>query len=166
MAWSGEGEAPPFGGERGTPDAASPFGAGADDVLAPEGRADADAPAFDGPADEAPTDGGGRLAPDRPRAPPRLDEETLTARVRGNPDDLEAVEALATLLEASDRDAELFALLSARIDEGDEKTRHALAPRQRAVLGRPARRARRRAPGRSRALRAIAGRARRPSRRP
>lgn len=77
-----------------------------------------------------------------PRALPRVDEETLTARVRANPDDLEAVEALATLLEHSDRDAELFALLSARIDEGDERTRHALAPRRRAVLERLARQAR------------------------
>ncbi|HEU4411831.1 MAG TPA: tetratricopeptide repeat protein [Polyangiaceae bacterium] len=76
------------------------------------------------------------------RALPRVDEETLTARVRANPDDLEAVEALATLFEASDRDAELFALISARMDEGDERTRRALAPRRRAVLERLARQAR------------------------
>ncbi|HEU4539454.1 MAG TPA: hypothetical protein VFS00_35285, partial [Polyangiaceae bacterium] len=78
----------------------------------------------------------------RPAAPPPVDEELLTARVRANPDDLDAVAQLATLLEASDRDAELFALLSARIDEGDERTRQALAPRQRAVLERLARVAR------------------------
>jgi tetratricopeptide (TPR) repeat protein len=77
-----------------------------------------------------------------PHAPPPVDEERLTARVRANPEDLEAVEALAVLFEASDRDAELFALLSARIDEGDERTRRALVPRQRAVLGRLAREAR------------------------
>jgi tetratricopeptide (TPR) repeat protein len=69
--------------------------------------------------------------------------EQLTAKVRANPEDLEAVLGLAAVLERLGRDLELFALLSARIEEGDEETRTTVLPLQRAVLGRLAEAARR-----------------------
>jgi tetratricopeptide (TPR) repeat protein len=69
--------------------------------------------------------------------------EQLTSRVRANPEDLEAVLSLATVLERLGRDLELFALLSARIEEGDDETKAAVMPLQRAVLSRLATAARR-----------------------
>jgi hypothetical protein len=69
--------------------------------------------------------------------------EQLTSKVRANPEDLGSVLALAGVLERLGRDLELFALLSARIEEGDEETKAAVLPLQRAVLARLAAAARR-----------------------
>ncbi len=132
---SSPGEAEPSGAGDDAPSGAgggeAPAGAAEGEL---GGRAGAWSPADGWERDDEPARAGPR--------PPPVDEELLTARVRANPDDIGAVEALADLLEAGDRDAELFALLSARIDEGDDRTRQALAPRQRAVLARLARDAR------------------------
>lgn len=62
--------------------------------------------------------------------------ELLTQRVRANPDDDEAVEALIDVLERLSRFHELLALLSARIDEAPEGQRAAFWSRRRAVLTR------------------------------
>lgn len=62
--------------------------------------------------------------------------EHLTASVRADPSRLDVVIELAALLERLGRDLELFALLSARLEEGDDDTRAALAPRARATLER------------------------------
>ncbi len=68
--------------------------------------------------------------------------ERLSDRLRGNPRDRATVLALADVLDRLGRDLELFALLSARMDEGDADERRALAPARRAVLARLAERAR------------------------
>ncbi len=68
--------------------------------------------------------------------------ERLSDRLRGNPRDRATVLALADVLDRLGRDLELFALLSARMDEGDDDERRALAPARRAVLARLADRAR------------------------
>jgi hypothetical protein len=60
--------------------------------------------------------------------------ERLTDRVRANPQDHEAVVALADALERLGRRLDLLALLSARIEEGDDEVRRELGPRRRAVL--------------------------------
>ncbi len=62
--------------------------------------------------------------------------EQLTASVRADPSRLDVVLELAALLERSERDLELFALLSARLEEGDAETRAALSPLARATLTR------------------------------
>lgn len=60
--------------------------------------------------------------------------DQLTARVRGNPRDHEAVLELADVLERLGRRMDLLALLSARMEEGGEEVRRELSPRRRAVL--------------------------------
>lgn len=68
---------------------------------------------------------------------PSVDElliERLTARVRANPDDHEAVFALIDALSHAHRYLDLLALISARIEEGDDELRAALLPKKRDVL--------------------------------
>jgi len=60
--------------------------------------------------------------------------ERLTDRLRANPDDHEVALELADALSRLGRDMELFALLSARIEEGGEDVRHELWSRRREVL--------------------------------
>lgn len=60
--------------------------------------------------------------------------ERLSARIRANPDDRDAVFELIEVLHGARRYLDLLALLSARIDEGDDELRAALIPRRRAVL--------------------------------
>jgi tetratricopeptide (TPR) repeat protein len=62
--------------------------------------------------------------------------EALLARVKGDPNDDDAVGELVDLLGRHGRDAELFALLSARWEDATEEERVAMIPRQRAVLER------------------------------
>ena len=68
--------------------------------------------------------------------------EDLTAKLRANPSDHAIALTLARLLTALGKDLELLALLSARIEEGDERARADLEPMRRDVLGRLARTAR------------------------
>ena len=68
--------------------------------------------------------------------------EQLAEQVRADPTNLGVVLELAGLLEHLGRDMDLFALLSARLEEGDEETRGVLLPLQRAVLRRLAEQAR------------------------
>lgn len=89
-------------------------------------------------------------APPSPMATLSLDEDTgelvaadddarieqLSAAVRADPSRLDVVLELASLLERAGRDLELYALLSARLEEGDDETRSALVPRARDALGR------------------------------
>ena len=86
------------------------------------------------------------LAP-APHAPPSLpaaspdparDEElaqTLTDRLRGDPDNHAVAVQLADVLARLERHLELFALLSARLEDASEDVRTELLPRQREVLG-------------------------------
>lgn len=60
----------------------------------------------------------------------------LTEQVKADPSNLEAVLELAALLEKLKRDLDLFALLSARLEEGDEETRETLQPLHQAALQR------------------------------
>ncbi len=100
-----------------------------------------------------------RTCPPRPRRPfaldgavregvhddPDADEalaDRLADRVRASPHDRVAVLALCDVLDRLGRDLELFALLSARMDEGEADEVAALAPRRRTVLARLAARAR------------------------
>lgn len=69
--------------------------------------------------------------------------DSLAERVRADPTNLEVVLELSGLLEKLGRDLDLFALLSARLEEGDEETRETLRPLQIAVLRRLAEGARR-----------------------
>ena len=62
--------------------------------------------------------------------------EALLARVKADPGDEPAIEALIELLSRLGRDLELFALLSARLDEASDEERPRLIPRQRATLER------------------------------
>ena len=71
----------------------------------------------------------------------RLVQE-LTDRLRGDPRDHATAMALAGALERLGRDLDLLALLSARLDEGDEDERREVTPLRRAVLLRLAREAR------------------------
>jgi tetratricopeptide (TPR) repeat protein len=95
-------------------------------------------------AEEAPTPARPTLeAPERPSASapsaaeaPTADEddlavERLTERLRADPNDRSVVLALADALSRRGRDLELLALLSARIDEGDDDLRAELLPRRR-----------------------------------
>lgn len=68
--------------------------------------------------------------------------EELTAKLRANPNDHAIALLLARLLTALGRDLELLALLSARIEEGDDAARADLVPMRRDVLDRLARAAR------------------------
>src|SRR5262249_54177206 len=74
------------------------------------------------------------------------DDETvvdrLTDRLRADPNDNETAIALADALERLGRDLDLLALVSARIEEGDEAARAAFEPRRRGVLVRLAGQAR------------------------
>ena len=69
--------------------------------------------------------------------------QQLTERVRADPTDHATSMALADVLARLGRDLELFALLSARMEEGDEAAQREVAPRRRAVLLRLAEAARR-----------------------
>lgn len=60
--------------------------------------------------------------------------EQLTDRLRADPSDHATAMALADVLSRLGRDLDLLALLSARIEEGDDATRREVAPRRRAVL--------------------------------
>ncbi|WP_437285604.1 tetratricopeptide repeat protein [Sorangium sp. So ce406] len=75
-----------------------------------------------------------------------LDDELLADRLadrlRADPTDQGVAMALADVLARLGRDLDLLALLSARMDEGDEATRQEIAPRRRDVLARLAARAR------------------------
>jgi len=62
--------------------------------------------------------------------------EALLARVKGDPNDDAAVDELVDVLGRLGRDAELFALLSARWEDATPEERVAMIPRQRAVLER------------------------------
>ncbi|WP_437965289.1 tetratricopeptide repeat protein [Sorangium sp. So ce260] len=68
--------------------------------------------------------------------------ERLADRLRADPTDQGVAMALADVLERLGRDLDLLALLSARLEEGDEPARQEVAPRRRDVLVRLARRAR------------------------
>jgi hypothetical protein len=84
-------------------------------------------------------------APARPREAPEEDEvlvERLSDRLRADPSDHATVIALADVLTRLERHLDLLALLSARMEEGDDEVRRELAPRRRAVLDRLARGAR------------------------
>ena len=76
-------------------------------------------------AEDEPAEGG---AADQARA------DVLLARVKGDPEDDGAVDELVDLLGRLGRDAELFALLSARWEDASPEDRAAMIPRQRAVL--------------------------------
>ncbi|HTN84915.1 MAG TPA: hypothetical protein VL242_14555, partial [Sorangium sp.] len=69
--------------------------------------------------------------------------ERLADRLRADPTDEGVAATLADVLARLGRDLDLLALLSARMDEGDEAVRQELAPRRREVLLRLAARARR-----------------------
>ncbi|MEP7120640.1 MAG: hypothetical protein ABJE95_07015 [Byssovorax sp.] len=60
--------------------------------------------------------------------------QTLTDRLRGNPDDHAIAMELAAVLERLGRDLDLLALLSARLDEGDDDVRFEVIPLRREVL--------------------------------
>lgn len=62
--------------------------------------------------------------------------DALTASLRAAPGDLAVAVELATLLDRHERDLELFALTSARLEEGDDTTRRVLEPFHRAALSR------------------------------
>ncbi|WP_437332930.1 tetratricopeptide repeat protein [Sorangium sp. So ce394] len=68
--------------------------------------------------------------------------ERLADRLRADPTDHGVAMALADVLERLGRDLDLLALLSARLEEGDEAARQEVAPRRRGVLARLAARAR------------------------
>ncbi|WP_437314516.1 tetratricopeptide repeat protein [Sorangium sp. So ce385] len=68
--------------------------------------------------------------------------ERLADRLRADPTDHGVAMALADVLERLGRDLDLLALLSARLEEGDEAARQEVAPRRRDVLVRLAGRAR------------------------
>ncbi len=72
------------------------------------------------------------LADDEARA------DALLARVKANPDDEAAIDALVDVLGRLGRDFELFALLAARWDDADEEERARLRPRHELVLERMA----------------------------
>ncbi len=95
-------------------------------TLPPESPTGADAAGIEGPDEAA----------DEQRA------QDLTDRLRANPRDHAAAMELAVILERLGRDLDLLALLSARLEEGDETERLEVAPRRREVLLRLARAAR------------------------
>ncbi|WP_437903552.1 tetratricopeptide repeat protein [Sorangium sp. So ce327] len=68
--------------------------------------------------------------------------ERLADRLRADPADQGVAMALADVLERLGRDLDLLALLSARMEEGDDAVRLEVAPRRRDVLARLAARAR------------------------
>jgi len=68
--------------------------------------------------------------------------ERLTERLRGDPGNHGTAVALADALARLGRDLDLLALLSARMEEGDDEVRRDFAPRRREVLIRLAAQAR------------------------
>jgi hypothetical protein len=66
----------------------------------------------------------------------------LTDRLRADPNNQKCAMALADVLARLGRDLDLLALLSARMDEGDEAVRREVEPRRREVLSRLAMQAR------------------------
>jgi len=105
-----------------------------------------DEPTTDPGLDEEPAEQGRAIAgafdleDDQPSGPVRAVDEAradlLLARVKADPDDLDAVDELVDLLGRLGRDAELFALLSARWEDATPEERTRLLPSQRAVLER------------------------------
>ncbi|MGZ3449472.1 MAG: tetratricopeptide repeat protein [Polyangiales bacterium] len=83
------------------------------------------------------------LEDEEPSSPPDQEAraEALLARVKANPDDEEAIDALVDLLGRLGRDFELFALLQGRWEDATTEERAAMVPRQRSVLERMAKRA-------------------------
>ncbi|MBK8258201.1 MAG: tetratricopeptide repeat protein [Polyangiaceae bacterium] len=81
-------------------------------------------------------------SPESVRAEDEALAERLSEKLRAAPHDRDVVAALCDVLERLERDLELFALLSARMDEGSDDEREWLGPRRAAVLARLARRAR------------------------
>jgi tetratricopeptide (TPR) repeat protein len=76
-------------------------------------------------------------APPAPEPDDASDEQLaqeLTDRLRANPRDHASAMALAGALSRLGRDLDLLALLSARLDEGDDAERHEVLPLRRAVL--------------------------------
>ncbi len=71
-----------------------------------------------------------------PSAETVAEAERLQGAVQADPGNLELVLRLVDALERLGREHELLALLSARLEEGSEDERAALAPHARAVLGR------------------------------
>jgi tetratricopeptide (TPR) repeat protein len=91
-----------------------------------------------------------RIGRDEVRAPepadPARDEELaarLTDQLRGDPQKHSIALELADVLDRLGRDLELFALLSARLEDATDATRKDLVPRQRGVLERLVDKARR-----------------------
>jgi len=88
----------------------------------------------------------GEAEPDEADEPDEPNDERLaqelTDRLRGNPRDHATAMTLAGALERLGRDMDLLALLSARLDEGDDDERREVAPLRRATLLRLAREAR------------------------
>ncbi|EYF05718.1 tetratricopeptide repeat protein [Chondromyces apiculatus] len=87
-------------------------------------------------AEEAPA------LPEEASAEDEQQVERLTDRLRANPHDQETTLALAALLAKLGRDLDLLALLSARIEEGDDAVREELTPLRHEVLLRLAAQAR------------------------
>ena len=71
-------------------------------------------------------------APDSAADAQRVDR--LTERLRGDPDDHATAMELSRLLARLGRDLDLLALLSARMEEGDDEVRSEVAPLRREVL--------------------------------
>lgn len=99
------------------------------------------AKADDGPSSEAASEARDDGIPDEQLV------EQLTDRVRASPNDHPTAMRLADALERLGRDMDLLALLSARMEEGDDAARIEVTPRRRRVLLRLAEQAR--AEGRS-----------------
>lgn len=114
----------------------------------PSGPDSAPAEARDTDFRGSPSAGGsaGRPAPVPPLArddggePDQESDELLAAdleaRVRANPGDLSLVLELVTILERLGRDRELFALLSAQLEDAEDEARPVLAERTRATVER------------------------------
>ncbi|MFO0591924.1 MAG: hypothetical protein U0441_30535 [Polyangiaceae bacterium] len=101
-----------------------------------EEAADDDATFHAGADEHADEDEESALAQDEALA------QELSDKLRANPRDRATVLALCDVLDRLGRDLELFALVSARMDEGDAEERGTLAPIRHAVLARLAERAR------------------------
>jgi hypothetical protein len=96
--------------------------------------------AFGEPAREALAEKrGAARAPDADAPDPAQDEERaarLLDRLRGDPENHGVALELAHVLARLGRDLDLFALLSARLEDATDETRPELLPLQRAVLDR------------------------------
>ena len=93
-------------------------------------------------ADEGAAEEGDALAEGDAHAEDEALADRLASQLRADPRNRATVLALCDVLDRLGRDLELFALVSARIDEGDDDERRALLPVRRAVLSRLASRAR------------------------